>query len=690
MNNMTTQNPFNITKAVDFSDDEINKYWVELSDSSQGGFFEILKPTSPMPMLILGGKGSGKTHIMRYFSYSLQKKRIDDNNLLTGLAKDKYIGIYSISSGMNAGRFKDKGYPTAIWNQVFEYHMEIWFSLLLLDVLIDLSSYDEINIEIENTICQEIYNLFDRIEATELMTFVTLKSYFTKLKKNLDFIVNNCSMSRNLESLQFDITRGNMIFGIPKIICKHIKQLEESQFLYLIDELENFDEEQQKYIQTLIRERQFPTSFKIGARLYGIKTYKTYSAGEINKAGSEFDKLILDEILRSNKKKYTEFSKKLIAKRIFGQSTYDISKNNKNTLTNEKLCIDHLPHLFETIEPSKFEVASCKPIIINTAPEKRRHFVKFSDYLKQTGVNQSVITTIIKNLSCNDYPLVEKFNIHEFYKQWKRDKDLIELSEQVSTKCEALISGDTKSTYSTSYGHFKKDLLAQLRKDYDEGQKYIGLDCFISMSGGLPKNLLLILKFIFSWAMYRGENILHEPISIKSQQKGVLEASNWFHDEPKSIWTEGKKIKDSIERICRLFKEIRFSDKPSECSVITFCYDSTTISHESKKLIKFATQWSLFIDAGLHRDKNKKANLQKIQLNPLLSPRWDLAISRRGTITLSTDEINAIFDPQSTSKFEDILKTRISRMTAPYFGGKTKTITSPNQHSLLDFSNNDD
>ena len=65
---MTNQhdNPFNITKAVDFSDQEIHDYWIDIPES--GGFQQLVKPTSAMPMFILGGKGSGKTHLMRYFS----------------------------------------------------------------------------------------------------------------------------------------------------------------------------------------------------------------------------------------------------------------------------------------------------------------------------------------------------------------------------------------------------------------------------------------------------------------------------------------------------------------------------------------------------------------------------------------------------------------------------------------------
>lgn len=69
------RNPFNITKAVDFTDPEINRFFVDLPESS---YADIIKPTSPMPMLIVGGKGSGKTHLMRYFSYDVQLMRNTD------------------------------------------------------------------------------------------------------------------------------------------------------------------------------------------------------------------------------------------------------------------------------------------------------------------------------------------------------------------------------------------------------------------------------------------------------------------------------------------------------------------------------------------------------------------------------------------------------------------------------------
>ncbi len=113
-----TINPFNVTKATDFSDPQIHELWVELS--AQARFAELAKPTSPMPMFILGGKGSGKTHLMRHFSWPIQKLRHKSDGF-AAVTQDGYIGVYCWTGDLHAGRFEGKQQPPQVWNDVFAY-----------------------------------------------------------------------------------------------------------------------------------------------------------------------------------------------------------------------------------------------------------------------------------------------------------------------------------------------------------------------------------------------------------------------------------------------------------------------------------------------------------------------------------------------------------------------------------------
>ena len=668
MTNRTHKNPFNITKAVDFTDKEINEYWVEISPEENSLFSDIVKPVSPMPMLILGGKGSGKTHVMRYFSYPLQKIRHNDN-LVKNLTTDGYVGVYFRCGGMNAGRFQGKGYEAEAWNSIFEYFMEIWFSKLLLEIITDYSKKSNLDPALEEKICDQIIQLLDIYEGERVQTFNDLFEYFNELQTQLDVVVNNCAINKNLTEITISITRGRLIYGIPKIITENINALKDVLFLYLIDEIENLSEEQQKYVQTLIREKESPASFKIGARLYGIKTYATLSGHEKNKEGSEFETLKLDSILRSSRSNYESFAKRLILKRLQ-------DNNHKSLLRSSESGIESLNRLFEELPENASDTT--QGIQEKYSDLERPYFKNLKKMLLKFGVENGVCGKIVPLLSCPEDPVLEKINVLVFYKFLKAKKDVIESAEIISKDCEKKIKGEKCSTvYSAALTHFKSDMIAQLRKDCDCKQVYAGLDCFIDISMGLPRHLLILLKNIFGWASFNGEDLFNKPISIKSQNQGVMEASDWFFKETKMIWGAGSDIQDGLTRLGRLLKAIRFSDKPSECSVLSFSYDPTQVSKESKKVIKFAQMWSLLIEVGHRKDRNTGANLPTIQLNSLLSPKWDLPVYRRGTISLKPDEIDAIFDDSCKELFSKVLSSRISRMTAPYFGKRNNKETLP-------------
>ncbi len=327
-------NPFNITKATDFSDDEINTFWVDIPEGK--GFVDIVKPTSPMPLLILGGKGSGKTHLMRYFSFPLQKIRYK-KDLLKRITNDGYIGLYFRCSGLNSNRFSDKHQDNKLWESIFAYYIELWLSQITLRALRDLNNI--IHFDEELIVVNEILNLFDEKIESKTSDISSLLFKLEEMQKVVDINVNNYAIVRNLDGIKINISPGKMIYGIPEIISKLIPFFKDVQFLYLIDEFENLTETQQKYINTVLREKNLPCSFRVGSRLYGIRTYQTFSANEENKEGSEYEKFIIDENFRDKDAEYDKFVRDLIIKRL--------SKYGKHPITDITKITEKLSDFFE-------------------------------------------------------------------------------------------------------------------------------------------------------------------------------------------------------------------------------------------------------------------------------------------------------------------------------------------------------
>ena len=257
------QNPFSVTKADDYNDDEILKFWVDVP-SEEESTESLLNPLSPMPVFLLGAKGSGKTHLMRFHSFPLQSLRCEASGtgLLEGISKEGYLGLYVRCSGLNSGRFFGKRIDTETWDAVFAYYMEIWLARRVLDVLHSLRG--ELDQKEEEALVTDIVSLFDTPIKVSQHSVAALISLVELERKHLDNQINNCVLTGELD-VEIKVSSGTLVFGIPNLLSKHCRQLQGVVFLYLIDEVETLSPSQQKLFNAFVRDRQLPTTFRVGA-----------------------------------------------------------------------------------------------------------------------------------------------------------------------------------------------------------------------------------------------------------------------------------------------------------------------------------------------------------------------------------------------------------------------------------------
>ena len=357
---------------------------------------------------------------------------------------------------------------------------------------------------------------------------VLIRSY----QREIDVAINNLPITRKLD-IKIRTGPSRLIFGVPQLLSKFARKLSKSVVLYLLDEMENLSLNQQKYINTLIRHRTGNCSFRLGARLYGVKTNETV-VGEINRPGSEFDVLELDAYWRS-KRQYKEFCARLCVSRLkasgyFANIVDDLDLGKTLASSFEEPTCDDFYHDYTLSLFSKFP------------PHERPYLKRLRNELETEGKRQkrlgikgtSDIDDVLTELRSESYPLLEKLNIFLLYKDWARQRDLRKSAARIGDECRAFVlsKGTEPLDYFSAFQHFSADMLAQLMRDARVRVKYSGFDTFVRMSSGLPRNLLFILKNVFDWAVFNGEQPFKgRAIKIDTQERAVLESSSWFFEE---------------------------------------------------------------------------------------------------------------------------------------------------------------
>ena len=629
-------NPFlSFAKSNDLTDDQIGDLWVGFDGSPD--VHPLFDPTSPMATIVLGGKGSGKTHLFRYFSYPVQARSYERGDWLSDILKDRYVGVYTRASGLNCSRFDGKGIDRGRWAEIFRYYVELWLGQELLDVfslVVDhVNSVKAQEAEIVIALTKHI----DLPMGINIRTFSDLANFLRKCQRSLDRSVNDAAFTRKIDPV-LRCSSGDLVFGFPKTLTNYLDPDNGIIFAYYIDECENLLEYQQRHVNTLLRDRQRPVTFRVGARSYGMRTYETDCAeGERIQEDSEYQVLRLDERMRKEPDRYGAFARELLVGRVA------VSGSMLST-TDMDVCFSPAPSAGQAV----------------TRAGDRPHLVRLRERL--ADIVNTLADEVVAAVRVDENPIVEKAAIFLFYQAVADGKsDLRTITAAVAQLVESYRNGTRPHRMTSIIDHYRGDFVAQMSRDARQGRgagednHYTGLDDFILMSEGLPRSLLTIVGESVKSATFRSElPNAGRPVSPASQYDGVRYASDWFFSDVPQGGEIGEAIQLSISRLGELFRMNRFSDKPIECSLIAFSVCMDAVSRSARDLILEAERRSFLIrTASPQNDRFSNSIWEKYHLNRILCPKFDLPLGMRGAARLRTGAVDAIFGGDEKS-FETI------------------------------------
>ncbi|KQR80073.1 hypothetical protein ASF98_19170 [Arthrobacter sp. Leaf337] len=652
-------NPFEVTKAVDFTDAQIAETFVPWPTGS------VANPKSPMTQFLVGGKGGGRTHLMRHLSYSLQRER--GSSVLQQIMADGYVGVYFRCSGLSGSRFSGRGLSKEVWQGVFSYYMDLWVTEQLLHVLADIQSrdacWDKHAEQIFSGAVSQVIEgstLSNSVPVTDIPGMLALVA---KLRRSVDVQVNNAAVKGEIQ-VEITSNPGEMIFGVARAVSQSLTGLENVVITFLIDEYENLNIDQQMYVNTLIREKQLPVTFLVGSRAWGVRTQLTLSADEENKRGSEYEWIELEEAYRARNAAYSNFCVSLVKGRL--------------NLENQNWDEARLQKAFEKWDAEALAHRPLLSILKKYSPEERPHLARLVNSVTKATGNSELAHEFSAEISCANSPLVEKLSILRFYQDWSRARklDSTTLAGAIRLRRD-LLSGRSSKESEEYLKRWRSDMIAQVHAEASEALPYYGFEQFIEMSTYLPRSFLVVLKHVYRRDSFSGGRPFQagQAISIDVQTKAVLDAANWYSVDSLPVGPMGDQCEIAIRRLGTFMNRYRYSDKPAEPGAVAFSTDLHNVSRSARDCLEAATTHGLLLEVpGGRIARDSGSRHKKYQLHPMIAPLYGLPTRRKGTIAFKSDEIDAFFAVGSTEEnYSTIVEKRLASLIAP-FGAYSHTM----------------
>lgn len=128
MMNDTYRNPFSGVNAVQLDADSILEYWC--SPFAYNLFSEIKEEdiyVDPQNIVLMGGRSTGKSMFLRYWSHSVQMKICERENktLYELIKRNKGVGFYFRIDGAKLKSFQGHGFSEEYWTSVFTHYFEL-------------------------------------------------------------------------------------------------------------------------------------------------------------------------------------------------------------------------------------------------------------------------------------------------------------------------------------------------------------------------------------------------------------------------------------------------------------------------------------------------------------------------------------------------------------------------------------
>ena len=237
------------------------------------------------PCVLIGGRGTGKTTVLRGLSYQGQ-------HALTPSVPPSdwpYYGLYYKVNTNRITAFAGPEIPEERWTHFFAHYV----NLLLCEKISTFMVWYDNKVDVRTPLSLDQFPaVCESLHINYVDSFAALSSAIKMSLVRFESLINNIGDSKAIKlSAQ----------GVPiDVLCEMIEGIpgfEHKQFYFLIDEYESLSAPQQRVFNTLIKHCGEHYSFKIGVKELGWRVHETLNATERLESPADYARIDISERL---------------------------------------------------------------------------------------------------------------------------------------------------------------------------------------------------------------------------------------------------------------------------------------------------------------------------------------------------------------------------------------------------------
>lgn len=576
---------------------------------------ELMK--SEKPQIIEGGRGSGKTMLIRYLCHATQfspkRKNIS--------AKDyKRIGIYWKMDVQFSKLMSMRGAEDSLWLDAF-----INMGVLVLTKEIIESLY---NIKKTNALAEREINGID---------FSALKDFDSFIPVELDLLRTYINSQYNkFQSWVSNYKKIEQPIFYPKCfldciivtIKEQVSILRDSFYSVYIDEYENLIETHKRIINTWVKHSQSPIIFNIAMKHNSLDITETLSEEHI----VEIHDYRLIDIERLLKEYFSIFASEIFLLKVHNHLVELFDSTDYLFDTSQESLSKRLTNQYATFINDKissiFPKISSKEIANRMISDEKIRNKLFSFIEKDLEIlGQGQYTQQCKDAIC----VPEAFIIlHALLSRSSVDVPYIvaQLDAYIKnkeSKFKEWIHNNLVGCILNIYG--KMNRLCPL---------YSGYDTFLTMS---KDNIRHFLELCYT-SLSHSDNFEKQTVDIKDQMTAVKYVSDNMLNEIKQLGASGNILYVFAYRIGNLFEEFRKRDSQSEPEQNQFSIKGE-LTNKSSFILNELIKWSVLYKSKLTKQKDVESG-SEYQFNPIYSAYFTISYRKKRRIEISANDFNIL------------------------------------------------